>query len=66
MKGNVGNIQTEELDDIETPEALAPNQMAQLDFALLEKVFPNLNSIKFKPRSPQNEEEGKKFKFNDF
>ena len=43
-----------------------PDQIAKLDFALLEKVFPNLNAIKFKPRSPQNAEEVKNFKFNDF
>ena len=46
-------------EEIETPKA-ADYVKAQLDFDLLEKVFPNLNQIKFKPRSPQNEllEEG--------
>ena len=43
--------------------------MAQLGFALLENVFPNLDGIKLKARSPQNEhlkDERKIFKFNDF
>ena len=57
------------MDEVETPtidEKMNPDQMAKLDFALLEKVFPNLNAIKFKPRSPQNAEEVNRFKFNDF